>query len=208
MAVTLGITGFSDIIDAFAAKFCETVTEYAGASAIHALPLYKSINIPDLTSMFQHANDSGIWSSLPDMPVELLAAGDPTDVSAAFQHDNDFTGAATDKSSPNVQEISRAEQIENEHPRTMRLDHAMNHFVAPGSLVGQKLSQHVADESVKLGMEAKWDDLIDLHDKWHLPISKVVGLGATNALVNEAFQPIPHMVSLVAEKEIDAWNRS
>ncbi|KAI8253006.1 hypothetical protein K4K56_008763 [Colletotrichum sp. SAR 10_98] len=208
MAVTLGITGFSDIIDAFATKFCETVAEHAGASAIHAFPLYKNINIPDFISMFQHANDSGIWSSLPDMPADFLAADDLTDVSAAFQHDNDLISAAIDKSSPNVQEISRAEQIENEHPRIMRLDHAMNHFVAPGSLIGQKLSQHVADESVKLGMEAKWDDLIDLHDKWDLPISKIVGLGATTALVNEAFQPIPHMVSLVAEKEIDDWNRS
>ncbi|KAF3797046.1 hypothetical protein GCG54_00009012 [Colletotrichum gloeosporioides] len=101
---------------------------------------------------------------------------------------------------------SSAEQLKIDHPHLYGADNARSNALCLGQQIGEKISQHVVDDSVKIGMEAKWDDLKDLHDNWNLSIAKILGLVVLIALVNEIFQPIPHASSIVAEKAIDAWN--
>lgn len=101
---------------------------------------------------------------------------------------------------------STAEQLKIDHPKSYGLDNARSNAFGLGQNIGEKISQHVVDDSVKIVMEAKWDDLKDLHDNWNLSIAKILGLVVVIALLNEVFQPIPHASSLVAEKAIDAWN--
>ncbi|KAK2777849.1 hypothetical protein CKAH01_11895 [Colletotrichum kahawae] len=282
MTATLGIIGFDNVADAFAAKSAEKITDAASAaaSAVHTLPVYShvplhihlpehtNVSIPDPTSMFQDANGSDILfpttnlseehlmahsmttnTDTVDMPGDALTANTLIDVSATDQtttmnkvdlptadqqetlataylgpdHDTDFTSPATNnpvaaESSVSGTEklevehvtaevpVSRAEQLQFDHPKLYGLDQARSDAVGSGQQIGHKISQHVVGDEVKIGMEAKWDDLKKLHDIRHLSIAKILGLVVLIALVNEVFQPIPHASSIVAEKAIDAWN--
>ncbi|KAF4822947.1 hypothetical protein CGCTS75_v010545 [Colletotrichum tropicale] len=262
MSATLGIVGFDNIGDALAAKFADKITDAASAaaSAVHALPVYShmplhihvpehtNVSIPDPTSMFQDANDSGIPCPATKLAEEALMAhsmttdtvdmlGDAltkntlTDVSATVQtttmnemdpanvdlpkapataylgpgHDTDLTSPATNNSVAAGSSVSGAEKLEVEHlttevpgsaaeqfeieaptstaeqlkmdhPRLYGLDNARSNAFSPGQKIGEKISQHVVDDSVKIGMEAKWDDLKDLHNNWNLSIAKILGL--------------------------------
>lgn len=175
-----------------------------------------------------------VTSKMVDISVNTLAADNPSNCSANVQittvNEVDLTIVNQSEAPENSQsgpshgtgltssdnkssiatkvpeQLSRAEQLEVDHPTTMKLDHARNDVLAPGSLLGQKLSQNVVNDDVKLGMEAKWADLEGLRDKLDMPTAKILGLVVTIGLVNEVFQPIPHMANIATEKTIDAWN--
>ncbi|KAH9227526.1 hypothetical protein K456DRAFT_1927766 [Colletotrichum gloeosporioides 23] len=196
------------------------------------LQLPEPIDFSDFTSMFQDDKACSIpystsnlsdgppmantmTSKIVDISVNTLAADNPSNCSATVQtttvNEVDLTvvNYSDNKSSIATkvpEQLSRAEQLEVDHPTTMKLDHARNDVLAPGSLLGQKLSQNAVNDDVKLGMEAKWADLEDLRDKLNVPTAKILGLVVTIGLVNEVFQPIPHMANIATEKTIDAWN--
>ncbi|KAK1838861.1 hypothetical protein CCHR01_18509 [Colletotrichum chrysophilum] len=196
---------------------------------------YPELQFPNLMEACQDTIGTGTLcpttTTIVDTLVNTLAADCPADYPATIQattaiidqpeapatahfepsHGTDSSttaSAATQKPIPSglLENISRPEQFQIDHPTISKVDNAVNGALVPGSLMGQKLSQHLVDNSVKIGMEVSLDDLRELRDDWEIPVAKILGLVVMIVLLNEVFQPIPHVAGLVAERAIDAWN--
>ncbi|KAE9583309.1 hypothetical protein CGCF415_v008275 [Colletotrichum fructicola] len=170
--------------------------------------------LTDVSATVQTTTMNEMDLDLPEAPATAyLGPGHDTDLTSPATKNSVAAGSSVsgaEKLEVGQLEVetptSSAEQLKIDHPKLYGLDNARSNAFGPGQKIGEKISQHVVDDSVKIGMEAKWDDLQDLHDNWNLSIAKILGLVVVIALVNEVFQPIPHASSLVAEKAIDAWN--